>query len=165
MTPAPRAERPNMPAYGIVAADEGEGLLPWSWAVTRLRDARTYWLATVRADGAPHVAPVWALWFDDAIVFSTSDRSRKAANFRRDARCVVTVEHGDDGVIVEGVVVAHDPTRRAAYSADYAAKYAFDMDEIPDRLFAVVPQVVFGFIASDERFSKTATRWTFPTSR
>jgi hypothetical protein len=153
-----------MPAYGIVPADEGEGLLPWSWAERRLADARTYWIATVRANGAPHVAPVWALWFDDAVVFSTSERSRKAVNFARDARCVVTVEHGDDGVIVEGVVTEHDADRRAAYSAAYAQKYDFDMDEIPDRLFAVLPHVVFGFIASESRFSKTATRWTFESS-
>jgi pyridoxamine 5'-phosphate oxidase-like protein len=157
----PRADRPDMPAYGIVAADEGEGLLPWSWAEQRLRNARTYWVATVRANGAPHLAPVWALWFDGAVVFSTSDASRKAANFTRDPRCAVSVEQGDDAVIVEGVVAEHDANRREAYSADYARKYDFDMDEIPDRLFAVVPHVVFGFIASDSRFSKTATRWTF----
>ena len=157
----PRAERPNMPAYGIVPAGEGEGLLPWSWAEQRLRDARTYWIATVRADGAPHVAPVWALWFDGAVVFSTSDRSRKAVNFTRDARAVVTVEHGDDGVIVEGTVAEHEPARRAAYATEYAAKYDYD-EEILDRLSAVAPRVVFGFIASESRFTTTATRWTFP---
>src|SRR4029079_9319692 len=105
----------------------------------------------------PHVAPVWALWFDGAVVFSTSGRSRKAKNFARDARCVVTVEQGDDAVIVEGTVAEHDPTRRGAYSSDYATKYGLPMDEIPDRLFAVTPRVVFGFIASDSRFSNTAT--------
>jgi hypothetical protein len=114
----------------------------------------------VSADGAPHVAPVWALWFDAAVVFSTSDRSRKAVNFTRDARAVVTVEHGDDAVIVEGTVAEHHPDRRAAYSREYAVKYAYD-EEIPDRLYAVMPRVVFGFIASDGRFTQTATRWTF----
>jgi hypothetical protein len=157
----PRGERPNMPAYGIAAADAGEGLLPWSWAEARLLDARTYWVATTNADGSPHVAPVWALWFDDAVVFSTSDRSRKAANFTRDARCVVTVEQGDDAVIVQGTVAEHDTSRRDSYSASYARKYDYD-EEVPDRLYAVAPRVVFGFIASESRFSNTATRWTFP---
>src|SRR5256714_15518548 len=104
----PRADRPNMPAYGIAAADEGEGLLAWSWAEERLREARTYWVATVRANGAPHVAPVWALWFDDGVVFSTSPESRKAANLARDPRCVVSGERGGDAVIVGGAVEAFD---------------------------------------------------------
>src|SRR5262245_42071216 len=125
-----------MPAYGIAAADEGEGLFPWSWAEERLRDARTYWVADGRANGAAHVAPVWALWFDDAVVFSTSPESRKAANLARDPRGVVTVEHGDDAVIVEGVVEPFDESRRAEYVREYAAKYQFDMSEMTDPLSA-----------------------------
>jgi hypothetical protein len=151
-----------MPAYGILPADEGEGLLPWAWAEEHLRDAHTYWIATTRPTGAPHVAPVWALWFDGAVVFSTSARSRKAANLERDARCVVSVERGDTAVIVEGDASALAPDRRAAYDAAYAAKYDFDMSEMTDPLFVVRPRVVFGFIDNANRFSATATRWTFP---
>ncbi len=150
-----------MAAYGIAAAEEGEGLLPWSWAEDRLRGARTYWIATTRASGAPHVAPVWALWFDGAIVFSTSPRSVKAGNFARDARCVVTVERGDDAVIVEGAIEPFNDASRVAYAREYRAKYDFDMDEFPDPLSAVRPHRVFGFIASDDRFTRTATRWDF----
>jgi hypothetical protein len=150
-----------MPAYGIVPADEGEGLLPWSWAEERLLGARTYWVATVRANGAPHVAPVWALWFDDAVVFSTSDTSRKAANVARDARTVVSIEHGDEAVIVEGETRLLDASRGDAYNAAYAAKYAFDISAMPDPRFVVRPHVVFGFIDSANRFGATATRWTF----
>ena len=32
----PRISRPYMPGYGILAADQGSGLLPWSWAADRL---------------------------------------------------------------------------------------------------------------------------------
>jgi hypothetical protein len=150
-----------MPAYGIAPADEGEGLLPWSWAEERLRDARNYWVATVSDDGGPHTAPVWALWFDDGVAFSTSPRSRKAENLARDARCVISVESGDDAVIVEGVTRGLEPDRRAAYENAYEAKYAFDMKEMTDPLTLVMPRVVFGFIASADRFGNTATKWTF----
>jgi len=44
-----------MPGYGIAGPGEGRGLLPWSWAEERIAAARRYWLATVAADGAPHV--------------------------------------------------------------------------------------------------------------
>jgi pyridoxamine 5'-phosphate oxidase-like protein len=161
VNPEPRAGRPDMPAYGILPADGGEGLLPWAWAEQRLRDAHTYWVATTRIDGAPHAAPVWALWFDDAVVFSTSARSRKAANLARDARCVVSIERDDTAVIVEGDAGTLAPERRHAYDAAYADKYAFDISEMTDPLFVVRPRVVFGFIDSANRFSATATRWTF----
>ena len=58
----PRASRPDMPGYGILAAEAGRGLLPWSWAAERLAKARTYWLATTRPDGRPHAMPVWGVW-------------------------------------------------------------------------------------------------------
>ena len=32
-----------MPGYGVLPADEGEGLLPFEWAEARLRAARNYW--------------------------------------------------------------------------------------------------------------------------
>jgi PPOX class probable F420-dependent enzyme len=159
---SPDAGRPDIPQYGIAPAGEGEGLLPWSWAEERLAAARTYWIASVRANGAPHVAPVWALWFDDAVVFSTSPSSRKAANLARDPRVVVSVEAGDEAVIVEGAVThVLDRARRDAYCDAYEVKYAYDMRAMPDPLHVVEPRVVFGFIASDDRFANTATRWIF----
>jgi hypothetical protein len=33
-----------MPGYGIAGADEGSGLLDWSWAAQRLTEARNYWV-------------------------------------------------------------------------------------------------------------------------
>jgi PPOX class probable F420-dependent enzyme len=162
---APRAERPNMRDYGLAAADAGEGLFPWSWAEERLTAARTYWVSTVRGDGAPHCAPVWALWFDDAIVFSTAPSSRKAVNLTRDPRCVISVEVADDAVIVEGVVetTSYDAAQIRDYCSTYSEKYAFAMDDLPDPLLALRPRVVFGFVGSGEdgRFANTATRWTF----
>ena len=68
-----------MPGYGISPGPNG--LLPWSWAQARLRDARNYWVASTGPDGAPHLAAVWAVWFDGAVVFSTGGRSRKARCF------------------------------------------------------------------------------------
>lgn len=76
----PRASRPHMPGYGILAADQGSGLLPWSWASERLAEAHNYFVATTRPDGRPHVMPVWGLWLDDTFYFSTGRESRKARN-------------------------------------------------------------------------------------
>jgi hypothetical protein len=163
MSLQPQADRPDMPAYGLVGADEGEGLLPWSWAEELLRDAHNYWVSTVGHDGAPHCAPVWALWFDDAVVFSTSVSSRKARNLARDARCSIGVDRGEAAVIVQGVVSLLDADRRAGFDAAYLVKYQHDTSQMPDPVYVVTPRVVFGFIDSAERFGRTATRWTFPS--
>lgn len=47
---------------------------------------RTAKLATVRADGAPHVAPIWVVLDDDVLVFTTGEDTLKGKGIRRDPR-------------------------------------------------------------------------------
>ena len=61
-----RADRPFMPGYGVLPADQGSGLLPWAEAERRLTASHDFWCATVRPDGRPHVMPVWGVWLDGA---------------------------------------------------------------------------------------------------
>ena len=69
---------------------------------------RTAKLATVRADGRPHVAPVWFDVDDDgSVVFNTGDTTVKGRNLSRDPRASLCVD--DDRppfsfVVLEGVV-------------------------------------------------------------
>ncbi len=51
-----------------------------------LEGSRTGKVATVRADGRPHVAPVWFDLDGDSIIFTTWHTTIKAANIRRDGR-------------------------------------------------------------------------------
>ena len=54
---------------------------------------RTAKLATVRADGRPHVAPIWfALDDDGSIVFTTAADSVKGKALRRDPRVSLCVD-------------------------------------------------------------------------
>ncbi len=65
---------------------------PWSGARARLENPerdRTYWLATVRPDGRPHVVPILGLWLDDAFYFVTGETTRKGKNLAGDPRCVI----------------------------------------------------------------------------
>src|SRR5262245_33110924 len=100
----PQAGRPFMPSeYGIAAASEGMGLLPWSWAVERLENSPCQWIATTRPDGSPHVMVVWGVWLDGGFYFGMALGSRKARNLAADSRCVVCTECAGEGVVVEGV--------------------------------------------------------------
>lgn len=69
-------------------------------------------LATVRADGRPHVAPVWYVVDDDGtVVFNTGESTVKGRNLRRDPRaslCVDDERPPFSFVVVEGVVKLSD---------------------------------------------------------
>jgi len=157
-----RAGRPHIPGYGIVGEKEGRGLLPWSWAEERLSGAHTYWLATTRPDGRPHVMPVWGLWWHGAFYFSTGENTVKAQNLAANPHCVVCPARGDEAVILEGTVelLPASPRLQVLWEA-YQKKYAWDMKGSP--FYAVRPRSVFGFIEKDDLFTKTATRWLFPS--
>ena len=52
-------------------------------------------VATINADGSPHVVPLSYVVIDGLLTFWTDPRSRKVANLRRDARMTCLVEAGD----------------------------------------------------------------------
>ena len=152
-----------MPGYGLLAADEGKGLLPWAWAEERLTANRNYWLATVRPDGRPHVQAVWGVWVDGALWFSTGAESRKARNLAANPACVVTTQDADEPVVVDGEAVVVDPDEALAIAGGaYHGKYApHRLDPVLGPIFRVRPTVAFGLIEDESQFAGTATRWTF----
>lgn len=159
----PVAGRPYMPGYGIQPAEAG--LLPWSWAERRLAASHDYWLATVRPDGSPHVMPVWGVWHDTAVWFSSAGGSRKARNLRADDRCVVTTEDPREPVVLEGrAELVTDPGALAAVldleNHKYGTAYTMDLlDPAVNACFRVRPDRVFGL--EERAFTATPTRWTF----
>lgn len=161
----PKASRPHMPGYGILDEKSGKGLLPWSWAVERLENAKRYWLATTRPDGAPHLMPVWGIWLDDTFCFMTSAGSRKGRNLAANPRCVVSPERENEVVILEGIVeIVSEPAFVRRYKDIYSRKYDWDMEPYNDPVTVVRPTVVFGHYENfrgEDGFTQTATRWTF----
>lgn len=104
---------------------EGE-LLPWEWAEEKLAAARTYWIATTRADGRPHCRPVWGLWLEEGFYFSTG--SLAAINLGTNPEITVHLESGDDVLILEGVAeraTGFDTLNRFAKA--YNPKYGWDV--------------------------------------
>ncbi|MER6711730.1 MULTISPECIES: PPOX class F420-dependent oxidoreductase [unclassified Streptomyces] len=53
---------------------------------------RTGKLSTVRADGSPHVTPVWFVLDGDELVFNTGKDSVKGRNIARDGRVALCVD-------------------------------------------------------------------------
>lgn len=163
---APVASRPHMPGYGILPANEGRGLMPWTWAVERLTRARNYWIATSSAAGQPHCVPVWGVWLDDAFYFSSGAQSRKARNLAANPNIVVCPENGDEAVSLEGAVEkVSDPATLKRFVEAYNPKYSWDLkvETVLDLgpIFAVRPRKVLGFVDTPGEFTGSATRWQF----
>ncbi len=81
----------------------------------------TCWLATIDADGAPHITGVGAQWVDGAFWFETGETTRKGRNIERDPRCTLSVAMKDVDLVVEGE--AHkvtDPETVAAMAREWA---------------------------------------------
>jgi hypothetical protein len=154
-----------MPGYGILPAGEGSGLLPWSWAEARLRDSHDYWLSTITPGGRPHLMPVWAVWLDSAVWFSSSLKSRKIRNVL--AGSDVSIATGDplSPVVVEGaarVVTDTSSIRRFldTMNAKYATAYGIDfLDPAANSVAVVTPRWAFGLKEDD--FGGSPTRWEF----
>jgi Pyridoxamine 5'-phosphate oxidase len=83
----------------------------------------TTWVATVDADGSPHVTGIGSLWLDGAFVFETGRRSRKGRNLARDPRCTLSLSLEDFDLVVEGEAeLVTDP----AFVAEVARIFAGD---------------------------------------
>ncbi|MGV9696525.1 PPOX class F420-dependent oxidoreductase [Streptomyces sp. NPDC003470] len=62
------------------------------WQAFASHGTRTAKLSTVRADGSPHVAPVWFLLDGDEVVFNTGRDTVKGRNLTRDGRVALCVD-------------------------------------------------------------------------
>ncbi|WP_327293077.1 PPOX class F420-dependent oxidoreductase [Streptomyces sp. NBC_01198] len=62
------------------------------WRAFLAHSTRTAKLATTRADGRPHLAPVWFLLEGDDIVFNTGRESVKGRTLARDPRVAICVD-------------------------------------------------------------------------
>jgi PPOX class probable F420-dependent enzyme len=85
-------------------------------------------LATVRADGRPHLAPVWyEVDADGTIVFNTGESTVKGRNLRREPRvsfCVDDERPPFGFVVVEGVAeLSDDPDDLRVWAARIGARY------------------------------------------
>jgi hypothetical protein len=149
---------------------------PWAAAREQLRDAKSYQLTTVRADGRPHQTTIAGVWVDDRLSFTTSEGEQKAHNLRAGNRHVIVTagNHRWDGmdVVLEGEAVdVTDADRLSSLVDAYRTKYddwfKFRLEDgrftAPGSIGAALvydvrPRKAFGFIKGDT-FSQT--RWRF----
>ncbi|MFJ5773877.1 PPOX class F420-dependent oxidoreductase [Streptomyces sp. NPDC093094] len=97
------------------------------WRAFVSHGTRTGKLSTVRADGSPHVAPVWFLLDGDELVFTTGGNTVKGRNLVRDGRVALCVD--DDRppfgfVVLQGRArVSEDLADLRRWAARLGARY------------------------------------------
>ena len=155
-----------MPGYAIQPANEGSGLLPWSWAEGQLRASHNFWVVTLWPDGRPHAMPVWGVWDNDEFFWFTSAvRSRKVLNIANDPRCTVATEDEQQPVVLNGEGEIRTLRAELArvielFNAKYRTDYGMDFVEpAKNATIRVRPQWAFGVDADD--FTGSPTRWAF----
>lgn len=100
-SPIPSSDRPVFPdGYGI--PETTDGLIRWADVESRLVAATSYWLATTRPDGRPHVVPRWGVWLDGRFWYDGAPTTRHAQNLLTNPHCALHLEDGTQAVIVEG---------------------------------------------------------------
>ena len=88
---------------------------------------RTGKLAVTRANGAPHVVPIWFVLDGDDVVFTTGEDTVKGKAIRRDGRVALCVDDGAPPfsfVSIEGTAtVSRDPNELLVWATRIAARY------------------------------------------
>jgi hypothetical protein len=155
---------PAIVPAGYTLTDREQRLLDWSHVETRMTEAKTYWIATTRPNGHPHVMPTWAVWHDDRLFFDGSPETRRMRNITANPHVAVHLEDGTQAVIVEGI--AHEHGRPSPEFAErlatlYSEKYAGDgYAPAPDTwdeggLYIVEPTLALAWT----EFGVDMTRW------
>ena len=98
-----------------------------------LREQRTCRVATVSADGTPHVSALWFAWDGAALWLYSLVRSRRWAQLRRDPRLAVIVDDGEEYGALRGVELSGSAefVGEAPRTGTPCAALA-----VPERLFA-----------------------------
>ena len=78
-----------------------------------IEERKSLQVATIGADGAPHLTTLWFAIVEGHIAFETFTKSQKIVNLKRDPRIAVLVEDGIKynelrGVAINGRAVLHD---------------------------------------------------------
>lgn len=97
------------------------------WRTFIAEGTRTGKLATTRADGRPHVVPVWFVVDGDDLIFTTGEKTVKGRNLQRDPRVAICVENDTppfDYVMIEGIArLDHAAPDLPHWATRIAARY------------------------------------------
>lgn len=97
------------------------------WRAFVSEGTRTGKLSTVRADGRPHLAPIWFVLDGDDLVFNTGKDTVKGRNLARDPRVSLCVDDERPPyafVVCEGTAtISEDPDELLKWATRIGSRY------------------------------------------
>lgn len=138
-------------------------------------DRHTCWLATIDADGRPHLTGIGVMWHAGTFWFETGMSTRKGRNLARDPRCTLTLALREFDLVIDGEAhLVNDPATVAELARLWAEDWPCEVDESGVALTAPFsapsagspPWHVYRIDMSGATALQTvepggATRWTF----
>jgi hypothetical protein len=155
----PVATRPRIPPeYGFPKSRKG--LLPWSHATGKMREAQHYWICTVGAGGRPHATPIDGIWLDDRLYFGGSPATLWRRNLAANPAVCLHLESTVDVLTLRGDA-REEPVdaslgQRLADASNQ--KYGYGQkpeDYVKSGVLVFRPRVVIGWT----NLGKDATKW------
>ena len=116
--------RPSRGDEGIRSDQTGQ--------MSRLIDEKNVWVCTVRADGRPHLTPIWFVFHADRFWIATGADGVKTKNVGRNPKVSLSLEDGNAPVVAEGTVVVHDAPFPPDVVTAYMGKYGWDVSRDED---------------------------------
>lgn len=109
----------------------------------RLLQANNIWLATVRPNQTPHLAPIWFVWHDEKAYICTGRHSVKARNIAANPHVSLALEDGNDPVVVQAKAKILDRAPSRVIEL-FQQKYQWDItnDSTYDAVIEITPQRV-----------------------
>jgi nitroimidazol reductase NimA-like FMN-containing flavoprotein (pyridoxamine 5'-phosphate oxidase superfamily) len=162
----PRATPARFPnEYGQTDESRAE-LQEWEEVATRIAAARNYFLATVGADGRPHLRPVDGVFVEGALCFGGSPETRWVRHLEHQPEASASLPDDDQAVILEGrvemITDASDPVAVALNPANRAKYPQYFTDDEPGEFqpfWCLRPRRVFAWSLTG--FPARATRFDF----
>ena len=99
---------------------------------SRLAHERNIWLATARADGTPHLVPIWFVWWDEQAWICTSPKSVKARNMSLQPKVMFALEDGDKPALAEAIASRVEAPFAHELASAFKAKYGWDINADSD---------------------------------
>lgn len=105
-------------------------------------------MATVRADGRPHLAPLWFVWLQDKLYICTGAETQKFANMYHNQMVSLSLPDTDNVLIIEGEAHVADRETVDVLADYFYYKYEFDFrydDDVNWRLIEITPHKILSW--------------------
>lgn len=118
----------------------------------------TIWVTTVRADGRPHLTPVWFIWLEGKVYIATGTHTQKYANLVGNQAVALSLPDSQNVLIMEGEAHAANRQTSDKLAEFFYHKYEWDFryDESGDwRLVEITP---YKILVWGDGFDQEGTR-------